>query len=963
MSLFQQLLSEAGLASRPFTQNARLIRLHTVLGADVLLAERLDIEERLSPGDEAAFFEEGRHAVSGFRAVVHALSADTHLELKRLIGQPVLLELLTADGSQGLRPFHGHITQATLVGSDNGLARYRLVIEPWLHALAHRVDAWVFQDQTVMQIVEEVFADHVGQGRLMPAWRWDLQDAGVYPARSLCVQYQESDLAFVERLLREEGLFYWFEHQGQADDATTLGQHTLVIADHNGAFKPNAQPRVRFTQSSAVLPEDSLHEWFEEAHLQSAGVHLASMDHRSLSARPVGQTSLSQGIALIPELSVLDVPGAYAYEDSAQGERLALRHMQALDAQRFTVTARGTLRTSAPGSTFTLLDHDQHDGHDPEADQFVMLSVRHTARSNLSPGSRARLDQLLGRLVDVAPAMDTIHAPNAQANDTDEPLYQCELVLQPAAVPVRLLGSGALNPRPTIQGSQTALVVGLEAGPDGPPIHTDRDHRIKVQFHWQRGEQSSHRLTHGSGSNAPGTQAASTWVRVSQRVAGANWGAHFIPRVGQEVLVQFIGGDIDRPVVVGSLYNGQGQQEAQGNQVPGGAAGSTGNANAWFPGHQHAAVHAGIKTQELSTSSAGTGGYNQLVLDDSPQANRLELSSTQAHTRLQLGHLIQQQDNQRLRARGHGLDLETAAWGAVRAGSGLLLSAHARPASVSTSQQMDAREPRAQLTQAHGVLHGLAESAQAHQALIDAEPPVAGAGVADKGRQLPVEQGLNASVASLSGTQSAQGAGYVHADDTGQPGGTGTIAAWARPDLVMAAPAGIGHFTPASTVWSAGTTASLVASGDINQLAQAHHTTSAKDGVVMFTYGKANDAERPGTETGIRLHAASGSVHTQSQSAATRLTADRRVEVSSTTDMVKVGAPQHVLLTAAGAAIRMEGGNITVNGPGKVEFRAGQKVLTSGGRASATLSLKKAAALADCPSTTAEAAARGASAL
>src|SRR5690606_25719571 len=98
--------------------------------------------------------------------------------------------------------------------------------------------------------------------------------------------------------------------------------------------------------------------------------------------------------------------------------------------------------------------------------------------------------------------------------------------------------------------------VGLEAGSAEHPIHTDRDHRIKVQFHWQRGDRSSHALPHAAGSNAPGTHAASTWVRVSQRVAGANWGANFIPRVGQEVLVQFIGGDIDRPVVVGSLYNG-----------------------------------------------------------------------------------------------------------------------------------------------------------------------------------------------------------------------------------------------------------------------------------------------------------------------------------------------------------------------------------------------------------------------
>ena len=116
-----------------------------------------------------------------------------------------------------------------MVGSDGGLARYRLVIEPWLAFLGHRQDSWIFQGQTVQQIVDEVFADYQGQGRLMPAWRWELADASVYPQRSLCVQYQESDLDFVQRLLREEGLFHWFEHTADA--------HTLVIADHNGAFQ------------------------------------------------------------------------------------------------------------------------------------------------------------------------------------------------------------------------------------------------------------------------------------------------------------------------------------------------------------------------------------------------------------------------------------------------------------------------------------------------------------------------------------------------------------------------------------------------------------------------------------------------------------------------------------------------------------------------------------------------------
>jgi len=165
--------------------------------------------------------------------------------------------------------------------------------------------------------------------------------------------------------------------------------------------------------------------------------------------------------------------------------------------------------------------------------------------------------------------------------------------------------------------------------------------------------------------------------------------------------------------------------------MAGGAATATGNANAWFPGeasrgalqgHRHAAVLAGIKTQELAGSASGGGGYNQLVFDDTPGANRIELSSTTARTRLQLGHLLHQSDNQRLQPRGHGVDLATAAWGAVRAGSGLLLSAHRRPGSQSAGHQIDSREAQSALEQAGELMRVLGESAQKQNAGLQREP-------------------------------------------------------------------------------------------------------------------------------------------------------------------------------------------------------------------------------------------------
>ncbi|NRF69442.1 type VI secretion system tip protein VgrG [Aquincola sp. S2] len=913
----------------PHRQQHRLLRLHTPLGPDVLLAERVRIDEQIGPGP-------GDTAAAGLKLQIDALASDTRLELKRLLGQPVLLELLTQASRTALRPWHGHVTEASLMGSDGGFARYRLVIEPWLAFLGARRDSWVFQGVSVMEIVEQVFADYGRQGQLAPAWRWDLADAAVYPQRSLCIQYQETDLHFVQRLLREEGLFCWWEHQGDAAHPA-LGTHTLVIADHNGALAANAQPRVRYTQSGTVLPEDSLVRWQRRRRVHTAALTLASRDYRTLNLRDQARDGVEAGSSGLAELGLHDVPGLYAYEDGAQGERLARVQMEAIDGLREQVVARGSWRTAAPATRFTLTDHPVHDGSDGARDQFVITGVTHRARNNLAADAKAGLGIL------DALQRDSTQQHAAPANATDEPIYECTLTAQPARLPLRIaaldergLPDPRLHPRPLITGVQTALVVG-----SGAPVHTDRDHRIKVQFHWQRGGNASHRLLSPSGAdNAPASDASGTWLRVAESVAGVNWGSNFTPRLGQEVVVAFTGGDVDRPVIVGVVYNGQGQMDAQGNQLPSGAAGAAGSAPPWFPGeraedklqaHQHTQVHAGYKSQELSTSQGGFGGHNQLVFDDSAGEGRIELYSSSAQTRLQLGHLRHQVDNRRLQQRGHGADLATAAWGAVRAGAGMLLSAHRRPNSEQAGKQVDVREPIALIQSGQQLIHTLAESAQQHNAKAPKEPDILGAKPGerpDKAKQLPAEQGMHASLDSLETTETRGGA---EGDEATIGGGAGTVPAWSRPDLVFAAPAGIGAFTPASTLLTAAATVTFAAAQDIQAIAQANHATAVKDALILYTHGKAQNATKPNQETGIALHAASGNVQTQSQTGATKIAADKGVHLASVTGKVTIAAPKHVLLWAAGAAIRMENGAISCTGPGSVLFKASQKVFNSPG--------------------------------
>jgi type VI secretion system secreted protein VgrG len=169
----------------------------------------------------------------------------------------------------------------------------------------------------------------------------------------------------------------------------------------------------------------------------------------------------------------------------------------------------------------------------------------------------------------------------------------------------------------------------------------------------------------------------------------------------------------------------------------------------------------------------------------------------------------------------------------------------------------------------------------------------------------------------------------------------GTTPAWGRPDLLIHAPGGVAATTPAHFVMAAGNTACLVASQDINLQSQRHTAIAVKSGISLFTYGKATNPDKPNQETGIQLHAGTGSVSLQAQANTLNLTADQAVSVASTTDAITIASPKHVLLTAGGSALRITHGSITLTTSGPALFNAAMKELTGPGSASASLSLPK----------------------
>ncbi|MCX9154502.1 type VI secretion system tip protein VgrG [Niveibacterium sp. 24ML] len=887
----------SGLLSRSFSDANRLLRLSTPLGRDALLVETAQIRESVGGG--------------GFAIELLLLSEDAHIAHKSLVGQPVSLRLLT-DGSAGPleRPFHGHVTGFGLLGSDGGLARYRMRVEPWLAFLGHNLDSWAFADQNVVAILDELFTGWQGQGTLDPRWRWDLSEPDALLPRSLCVQAGESDLAFVERLLAEEGLFYWFEH---SDDA-----HTLVIADHNGAFAETAS--VRYHRADATEQADTVQRASPIARTVPSGVRLASWDYRAsqrLSAEMASATSAPA------ELLRSDTPGLYSFPSQEAGELYAKRQLEAWQARAEQVRLGSTLRRLAPGQRIELTDSPLSGEFDVTGVKLAVLEVEHRARNNLAADVLAQIEARLGPISGLARSQGVVR------NDSNTALYQNRALAIAAERPYRPLDrnehGARIHPKPTVRGQHTAIVVGVS----GTPLTADRDGRIKIQLPWLRGSNSASRLPHVSGEdNAPANESVGTWVRVASAIAGDNWGAHFTPRLGQEVLVEFSEGDVDRPIVVGLAYNGRGQENAQGNQVAAGSANATGNAPAWFPGtagaHAHKPVFSGIKTQALATSQSGSGGHNALVFDATPEQDGLRLSTTQHDSRLQLGHLRAQTDNAREAARGHGAELATSAAGAVRAGQGLQVSAgesgHRGIAHIDAAGATSVIESSQELAIA------LAKAANTSKAKLpkDAADP----------KQRPPLEGCAEQAKDLAETTVCQ------QGPAGIAGGTGTVTAWAAPHLSLYADAGIALGTPAHSTTVANHL-TVIGGQTFEAAAQGAIRWASGAGLVLYTVGKKPEGTRPITDTGIKLHAAAGKVTAHAHDNIATVAAQKQVTVASTHASIQVSAKSHVQLTAAGAAIQIKGGNITLTAPGSVKFKASQKNLTGPASASSSASLAK----------------------
>ena len=465
------MLRPLGGMAMPKTQANTFVSVSTPLGSDVLLLETLSGVESIS---RPFHFELG------------LLSEDPEIDFTKIVGQPITITL-DLHGAKEPRYVHGHIRSFTQLRNRDGFAHYRAELVPWLWFLTQTTDCRIFQNKRVDEIIEQVCQD-LGHRDL----RSDL--SGSYAKLEYCVQYRETDFAFVSRLMEHFGISYFFEHQKD--------KHVLVLVDSPAKFPEcPGQKKARYKEDDRVTDLLADPGIITDLQLRQE-VHSGKISYRDHNFERPPQTLevAAKGTIKVDYASYeqYDYPGKYSVRD--QGESLAKLRMQSLEARHLMISGASTCRPFLPGYTFELTEHPRPDANT----KYLLLSVRH----DLCAG---------GYTKDVA-------------------TYTNSFVCIPAKAQLR---PERLTQKPRVEGPQTAVVVG-EAGEE---IYTDKHGRIKVQFFWDReGKQD---------------QESSCWVRVSQGWSGKGWGAMFIPRIGMEVIVDFLEGDPDQPLVTGAVYNAQ----------------------------------------------------------------------------------------------------------------------------------------------------------------------------------------------------------------------------------------------------------------------------------------------------------------------------------------------------------------------------------------------------------------------
>ncbi|MBM4032664.1 MAG: type VI secretion system tip protein VgrG [Planctomycetes bacterium] len=488
------------------TQQHRMMAIGTPLGADVLLLRSFSATEQL-----------GRM----FHIEADLLSEDENISFDDLVGRNVTIRLDTSQGSP--RYFNGLVAGFTQRRRTTRLAAYHATIVPWLWLLTRTSDCRIFQERKVPDIIKEIFRDH---------GLTDFEDrlTGSYRQWEYCVQYRETDFNFVSRLMEQEGIYYYFEHED--------GKHTMVLCDSPSAHQPySGYETISYRPPELSATEaEHIRDWSCRKQVQPGAYVLEDFDFKSPRKDLEVNSKITRQHSAA-DFEMYDYPGEYT--EFGDGQKYARVRIEEAQAEHEVVGGDSDVRGICTGYKFRLSDYPRSD----QCRDYLVTSASVSGRS------------------------DEFDSSGGGGGGV---FCSCSFTGIEASTQFR---SPRLTPKPVVQGPQTAIVV----GPAGEEIYTDQYGRVKVQFHWDR--------------RSKGDETSSCWIRVSQIWAGKKWGGMIIPRIGQELIVDFLEGDPDQPIGTGRVYNGEAMPP---NELPGQK----------------------VKMSLKSNSTKGGGGYNEITLDD-----------------------------------------------------------------------------------------------------------------------------------------------------------------------------------------------------------------------------------------------------------------------------------------------------------------------------------------------------------
>nr|WP_174506488.1 type VI secretion system Vgr family protein [Acinetobacter sp. Marseille-Q1620] len=634
---------------------------------------------------------EGEHYLNnGFTATLVCVSTDALIPLKAFIGVQVAVDTVTDRGE--LIRHTGILTKADVGQSDGSLTLYKLEMQDATSLLKLRRNSRVFMNKSVPDIVQIFFNEWQSKSSLF-ASSLSLDISGLtkeYDTRPFIMQHNESDWDFLTRLLRSEGIT-WLVDEAEPyvlTQTTAIQGQKLRLIDDQSQFQALQRRDISYHRSSATEKVDSILSFIGQRSIQSTSVYINRWQADALDMDEGAGSVLShQRHSETQDNASLGLEDAWHFspawmqdlkgEDGAtksgnsQVERFNqnLSHFHSAEAKRF--SARSTVRDAQVGYWFNLNDHpeiDQHSGSDKE---FLITGKSFYNQNNLPKDLNEQVTVLL----------DQSHWQLQNLGNQDERQAN-QLILQRRNIPV-VPEYNPLAHKATAY-PQRAKVV----GPAGEEIYVDEWGRIKVRFLFTRGDDHQH--DGGAGANDNDTDSA--WVDVVTSWAGEGYGARFLPRIGEIVVVDFFDGNIDRPFVIGRLH------EAQRSPTKFDIRGK-------LPDTRRLS---GIRSNEV-----GGSGFGQLRFDDTNGQISTQLQNSHAASQLNLGKLSHPKETESSEDRGEGFELRTDQWGAVRAGDGLLISTYKQE--QAKADHFNAEEAKTQLESSQNNAKALSEVAKNQQ--------------------------------------------------------------------------------------------------------------------------------------------------------------------------------------------------------------------------------------------------------